>query len=64
MPATIQVISGEVMLTLGPDSCQAGPGSLAHMAPQLMHGIVANTPAVVLLTLLKTARKVSKSEAD
>lgn len=55
-PAIIQVLSGEVTLTLGEDRCEAGPGSLVHMAPKLMHGIVAKTAAVVLLTLLKSLR--------
>jgi quercetin dioxygenase-like cupin family protein len=63
MPATIQILSGEVTLILGPDSCEAGPGSLVHMAPQLTHGIVAKTPAMVLLTLLKAARQDTKPQA-
>ena len=63
MPATIQILSGEVTLVLGPDSYEAGRGSLAHMAPQLTHGIVAKTPAMVLLTLLKAARQDTKPQA-
>lgn len=63
MPATIQVLSGEVSLTLGSDSYQAGPGSLAHMDSHLTHGIVAKTPAMVLLTLLKAARQDTKPHA-
>ena len=63
MPATIQILSGEVTLILGPDSCEAGPGCLVHMAPQLTHGIVARTPAMVLLTLLKAARQDAKPKA-
>ena len=63
MPATIQILSGEVTLILGPDSCEAGPGSLVHMDPQLTHGIVAKTPATVLLTLLKAARQDTKPQA-
>jgi quercetin dioxygenase-like cupin family protein len=63
MPATIQILTGEVTLTLGPDRCEAGPGCLVHMAPQLTHGIVAKTPAMVLLTLLKAAREDRKVQA-
>jgi quercetin dioxygenase-like cupin family protein len=63
MPATIQILSGEVTLILGPDSCEAGPGGLAHMAPELTHSIVAKTPAMVLLTLLKAARQETKPQA-
>ena len=64
MPATIQILTGEVTLILGADSCEAAPGGLVHMAPLLTHGIVAKTPAVVLLTLLKTARQETKPEAS
>jgi len=63
MPATIQILSGEVTLILGPDICEAGPGCLVHMAPQLTHGIAAKTPATVLLTLLKAARQDTKPQA-
>src|SRR3954454_15058006 len=44
MPATIQILSGEVMLTLGPDRREAGPGCLVHMESQLTHSVVAKTP--------------------
>ena len=60
MPATIQILCGDVTLILGPDICEVGPGCLVHMAPQLTHGIVAKTPAMVLLTLLKAARQDAK----
>ena len=63
MPATIQILSGEVTLILGTDTCEASPGCLVHMAPQLTHGIVAKTPAMVLLTLLKAARQDAKPQA-
>src|SRR5579872_2034170 len=53
MPATIQILSGEVTLTLGPDRREAAPGCLVHMQPQLTHSVTAKTPALVLLTLLK-----------
>jgi quercetin dioxygenase-like cupin family protein len=63
MPATIQILSGEVTLSLGPDHSEAGPGCLVHMEPHLTHGIVAKTPAMVLLTLLKAARQHTKPQA-
>ena len=63
MPAIIQILNGEVTLILGPDSREAAPGGLAYMAPQLTHGIVAKTPALVLLTLLKAARQDPKPES-
>jgi quercetin dioxygenase-like cupin family protein len=57
MPATIQILEGEAMLTLGPDTMEVKPGAFIHMAPQLTHGIVAKTPLRMLLTLLKAARQ-------
>jgi quercetin dioxygenase-like cupin family protein len=63
MPAMIQILSGEVTLTLGPDRFEAGPGCLVHMEPQLTHGVVAKTPAMALLTLLKAARQDIKPQA-
>jgi quercetin dioxygenase-like cupin family protein len=56
MPATIQVVRGEAEVTLGADSIQAGEGCLIHMQPNLAHGIVARTPLLMLLTLVKAAR--------
>ena len=63
MPATIQILSGEVTLTLGSDRCEAGPGFLTHMEPSLTHGVAAKTPALILLTLLKAARQDTKPKA-
>jgi quercetin dioxygenase-like cupin family protein len=60
MPADIQILSGEVTLLVGEERCEAGPGCLVHMEPFLTHGIVSKTPAMMLLTLLKAARKDSK----
>ena len=56
MPAVIQILSGEVVLNLGEDRCEAGPGCLVRMEPLLTHGVAARTPAMMLLTLLKAAR--------
>jgi quercetin dioxygenase-like cupin family protein len=63
MPATIQILKGQVTLTLGTDASEAGPGCLVHMEPHLVHGIAARTPAVMLLTLLKAARQDTKPQA-
>src|SRR5262245_37743502 len=56
MPATIQVLKGEANVTLGDDSVVAGEGCVIHMQPNLVHGIVARTPLLMLLTLVKAAR--------
>ena len=61
MPATIQFLSGQAAVTLGADSVEAGPGTLIHMQPKLVHGIVAKTQVLMLLTLFKAARENGKA---
>jgi quercetin dioxygenase-like cupin family protein len=56
MPATIQILRGDAQVTLGDDTLSAGAGCLIHMQPNVMHGIVAQTPVLMLLTLVKAAR--------
>lgn len=56
MPATIQILRGEAEVTLGDDSIQAYEGCVIHMQPDLTHGIVARTPLLMMLTLVKAAR--------
>jgi quercetin dioxygenase-like cupin family protein len=56
MPVTIQILRGEAGVTLGDESIQAGEGCIIHMQPHLVHGVVAKTPVVMLLTLIKAAR--------
>lgn len=53
MPAVIHLLKGEARLKLGSDTVEAGTGSWVHMPPQLEHGILAKTPLVVLLLMLK-----------
>ncbi len=53
-PAVVEVLSGRLRLTLGPDVVEAGPGSWAHMPARLPHAVVALEPSVMLLTLLRT----------
>ena len=57
MPATIQFLRGEAKVTLGTDTREVGPGTLIHMQPKLVHGIVAKSPMLMLLTLVKAARE-------
>lgn len=57
MPATPYFLEGTAEVTLGEDKTQAGPGTLIHMLPHLSHAIVAQTPARMLLTLIKAERK-------
>jgi quercetin dioxygenase-like cupin family protein len=57
MPATLHFLQGEATVTLGSDSHEVGAGALIHMQPQLTHGIVAKTPVMMLLFLIKAARQ-------
>jgi quercetin dioxygenase-like cupin family protein len=53
MPAILEVVCGDVRLTMGDETFDAGPGAWIHMAANLPHSVYANSPATILLTLLK-----------
>lgn len=53
VPAILQFVQGEATVGLGGDTCEAKPGTWIHMPPQLKHSIRAQTPVVMVLTLLK-----------
>ena len=53
MPADIYFLQGEGQLTLGGDQMPVRAGSFAHMTPQLTHAIVARTPLVMMLVMMK-----------
>jgi quercetin dioxygenase-like cupin family protein len=63
MPATIQILRGEATVTLESETHSVGAGCLIHMRPNLLHGIVATTPLLMLLTLVKAARTSAPSKA-
>lgn len=52
-PAIIHVLQGEATLTLGGDTRVAGPGTWVHMPARLPHAVVARTPVMMLLLLLR-----------
>jgi len=52
-PATIQIIQGEAALTVGHESVAGKAGTWIQMAAKTPHGIVAESPVMMLLTLLK-----------
>lgn len=56
MAAVLHFLKGEARVRLGDDTLEAQPGSLAHMPPHLPHGIMAKTPLVMLLLMLKEER--------
>jgi len=51
--ATIQIISGTASLTVGDDSVEGKSGTWIQMAATTPHSIKAETPVVMLLTLVK-----------
>ena len=55
MPASLYFLKGEASLTLGDKQMNVRAGSFAHMTPNLRHAIVAQTPLVMLLAMLKGA---------
>jgi quercetin dioxygenase-like cupin family protein len=57
MAATIYFVRGEAQLTLGGDVHEVKAGCFVHMPPKMQHGIVARTPVVMLLSMLKQARE-------
>ena len=53
LPAVVQVLSGNIRLTMGEDTVEVKPGDWAHMAANLPHSVEALVPSVMLLTLLR-----------
>jgi len=52
-PAIMHFISGEAAVTLGGQPLAARAGTWVHMSAGLAHSIVAQTPTVMLLLLVK-----------
>lgn len=52
-PALIQVLSGELDLTLAGETVRADAGAWVHMPAGMRHAVRALTPAVMLLTLVR-----------
>ncbi len=51
--ATIQIILGKAMLTIGDTSVEGKPGTWIQMVAKTPHSVKAETPVVMLLTLVK-----------
>ena len=52
-PATLQVLQGEATITVSDQAMEATVGTWIHMPPDTRHSVVAKTPLILLLTLLK-----------
>lgn len=59
MPATLQILKGTAKVMLGEDWHSLSAGAIVHMPANLKHGIVAESPMVLLLQLLKTSQLAS-----
>ncbi|GIV21592.1 MAG: cupin [Armatimonadota bacterium] len=53
MPALLHFVQGEADLTLGAERHTATAGTWVYMTPNLPHSVVAKTPVVMLLVLLR-----------
>jgi quercetin dioxygenase-like cupin family protein len=56
MAAVLHFLKGEAELTLGNEKRDVRAGAMVHMAPGLTHGIIAKTPLVMLLLMLKQVK--------
>lgn len=56
MPAVIHILQGEARITVGGDTYQAGANAWVHMAAHLPHSVHAETPVIMLLLMLKSAK--------
>ena len=57
MPAALYFLQGEADLTLGTANQAVKAGAFAHMPPFLSHAIVAKTPLVMLLIMMKGLKR-------
>lgn len=53
MPAIMHFVQGEAVVTLGEQALEAHAGTWIHMEANLRHSIRANSPLIMILTLLK-----------
>ncbi len=53
VPVTLEVVAGEATITLDDKVVEGRPGTWIHMPASTPHSVVASTPLVLLLTLLK-----------
>ena len=54
LPAIIQIVKGEAEMTVGEKPVAGKAGTWVQMAVRTPHSIKANTPVIMLLTLLKS----------
>ncbi len=52
-PAIIQILQGQAQVTIAGAARESGPGTWIHLPARTPHSLVAQTPVVMLLLLLK-----------
>ncbi len=52
-PATLTFLQGQAALTLGEETMDAQPGTWVYMPAHLPHSVLAKSPVVMLLLLLR-----------
>ena len=52
-PVTLEVVDGQATITLGDETIEAAAGTWMHLPANTPHSVVAKTPLVLLLHLLK-----------
>ena len=62
MHATLQILKGAAKVLLGEDWHSLSAGAIVHMPANLTHGVVAESPLVLLLQLFKTSRLAFASQ--
>lgn len=62
LPAIIQIIKGKASLTVGEEAVAGKPGTWVHMASRTPHSVKAQTPLIMLLTLLKSLQVESSQD--
>ena len=56
-PAMLHIVSGETELILGEDKTTAKAGAWVQMDADLVHGVFATTPLIMLLVMWKAPKK-------
>jgi quercetin dioxygenase-like cupin family protein len=64
MPASLFFLEGEATLALGADTQLVKAGAFVHMPPHLMHAVVARTPLVMLLMMMKGVKQAKLGQAN
>ncbi len=57
MPASLYFLEGEADLTLGDNTQVVKAGAFAYMPPYLNHSVVAKTPLVMVLIMMKGLKR-------